>query len=186
VSDAASSLSSPPARDDRAYELRQWRPGDEATLLAIVSDTAIHRFTTMPHHKTQSGWSRWIADRQDDARAGTALFLAIDTREGPVGSVNLLRCDWSNRKAELGFWMAPEHRRRGIMTSALSDLSRWCFTDHGLLRLELLILPANEPSVGLAARVGYTNEGLLRSFRLYRGQRLDLQCFSLLPEDLAG
>lgn len=183
MSTAGSSLTSPPARPGRDYELREWRSGDEAFLRAIASDAAIHRFTTMPNLRSEPEWSGWIADRRQDAITGRALFLAIAAPDGPVGSVNLLRCDWPNHKAELGFWMAPAHRRRGIMSSALSDLSEWCFSEHGFLRLELLIVPDNEASLALAARAGYTNEGLLRSFRFYRGQRLDLYCFSLLPED---
>jgi RimJ/RimL family protein N-acetyltransferase len=152
-------------------------------LIASTQDALIQRFTTMPHFATEPEWSAWIDARREDALEGRALFLAVDTPSGPVGSVNIIRLDEADRKAELGFWLAPTHRGQGIMTIALAQMSRWCFEEYGFARLELLVLPENEASLRLARRVGYTCEGLLRSYRVYQGRRLDLLCLSLLSED---
>lgn len=152
-------------------------------MIASTQDASIQRFTTMPRFTTEPEWSAWIDARREDALEGRALFLAVETPSGPVGSVNIIRLEEANRKAELGFWLAPSHRGQGIMTIALGEMSRWCFDEYGFVRLELLVMPENEASLRLARRVGYTCEGLLRSYRVYQGRRLDLWCLSLLPED---
>lgn len=178
-----SRLTAPRGAHGAGQTLREWRPGDESALIASTQDTSIQRFTTMPRFTTEPEWSAWIDARREDALEGRALFLAVETPSGPVGSVNIIRLEEANRKAELGFWLAPSHRGQGIMTIALGEMSRWCFDEYGFVRLELLVMPENEASLRLARRVGYTCEGLLRSYRVYQGRRLDLWCLSLLPED---
>jgi ribosomal-protein-alanine N-acetyltransferase len=48
----------------------------------------------------------------------------------------------------------------------------------------VLANPENEASQRLAARAGFTREGVLRRYRRRRGRREDLVMFSLLAEDL--
>lgn len=168
---------------DSGLALREWRSGDERVLAGIAADASIKRFTTMPRFEAESDWTAWIEARRSDALAGRALFLAIETSAGPVGSINILRLSEGNRSAELGFWLAPAFRGQGIMTSALAQMSRWCFARYGFFRLELFVIPENEASLRLARRVGYACEGLLRSYRVFEGKRLDLWSLSLLAED---
>ena len=65
-------------------------------------------------------------------------------------------------------------------------LARWAIEGLGLERVELLANPANEASLRLAERAGFTREGLLRRYRTRHDKREDLIVFSLLPEDLAS
>jgi [ribosomal protein S5]-alanine N-acetyltransferase len=163
--------------------LRQWRSDDALVLRTMAQDPSIQKFTTIPRFTTGHEWSAWIAARSEDAVAGRALFLAVELGDEPVGSVNVIRLDAVHRKAELGYWLAAPHRGKGLMTTALAQMSRWCLEAYDLIRLELLVPPENEPSLRVAQRVGYTCEGLLRAFRFHEGQPLDLFCLSLLPED---
>jgi RimJ/RimL family protein N-acetyltransferase len=92
--------------------------------------------------------------------------------------------DWANMKGEIGYWMAPEARRRGIGARATRMLAEWGLTTLGLERLELLANPANEASQRLAERAGFTREGVLRKYRRRHGVREDLVMYSMLAEDL--
>lgn len=85
----------------------------------------------------------------------------------------------------IGYWCAPEARRRGITTSALRQLSRHALGMLGLERLELIADPDNHASQRVAERVGFRREGVLRSHREQPdGQRRDSILFSLLPGEL--
>jgi RimJ/RimL family protein N-acetyltransferase len=67
----------------------------------------------------------------------------------------------------------------------LSELmSRWAFADLGLERLELFTHLDNAASQRVALKAGFTREGVARSVRLMRGQRVDLVVFSLVRSDL--
>jgi RimJ/RimL family protein N-acetyltransferase len=89
-------------------------------------------------------------------------------------------------KGEIGYWMAPEARRRGIGARATRLLAEWAVSALGLERLELMANPDNEASQRLAERAGFTREGVLRKYRRRHGVREDLIMYSLLAEDLAG
>jgi len=53
----------------------------------------------------------------------------------------------------------------------------------GLIRLELWILPDNEPSFRAAERAGFQHEGLLRSRLPFGGEFRDVVSYSLLRSD---
>jgi RimJ/RimL family protein N-acetyltransferase len=54
------------------------------------------------------------------------------------------------------------------------------------MRIEVWIDPGNVASLKVAERVGFTREGLLRSFMAIEGRRRDMLTYSLLPGELSG
>ena len=60
---------------------------------------------------------------------------------------------------EVGFWMAPWARGRGIMTDAVRLVCRWGFADLGLGRIEWWANVGNDASRRVAEKVGFTMEG---------------------------
>jgi RimJ/RimL family protein N-acetyltransferase len=63
-------------------------------------------------------------------------------------------------------------------------MARWSFTRLEVERLELLTNVGNEASEGVARKCGFHREGVLRSARVIKGERVDLTLFSLLPGEL--
>jgi RimJ/RimL family protein N-acetyltransferase len=117
-------------------------------------------------------------------RRGDALPLAVtDAGDGSLlGSIELRM--QAEGRAELGYVIAAWARGRGVGTGALRLLARWAFEVRGLERLEVLVQPGNEASQALAARVGFTREGVLRAHSLVRGERKDMVMMSLLRGEL--
>ena len=67
--------------------------------------------------------------------------------------------------AELGCWLLAEHRGRGIMSTAVGAVLRLAFAAEalgglGLRRVEWRTRPDNPASLALAARLGFTHEGV--------------------------
>ena len=73
-------------------------------------------------------------------------------------------------------------RRRGVASRGLGLVADWGFSN-GIQRLFLVIHPENVASNRLAERMGFTREGVLRSYEPVKGQRPDLVSWSLLPAD---
>ena len=67
-----------------------------------------------------------------------------------------------HRRAEIGAWVAPRARRRGVGSAALTLALDWAFGDLGLERVEIMALPENEIVADIAGRFGFTREGVLR------------------------
>jgi RimJ/RimL family protein N-acetyltransferase len=84
---------------------------------------------------------------------------------------------------EIGYWVAPWARRRGVASAALTLLSGWAIGHLGMERLQLKADVRNHASQGVALRAGYRREGVLRSYVTIKDERRDMVMFSLLPGD---
>ena len=139
----------------------------------------------MPPNYTERHAREFISGTAADLASGRELALAIvDGDDRLLGALGMSNFDWVDLKAEIGYWMAAEARRRGIGARATRMLAEWALTTLGLERVELLAHPENEASQRLAERAGFTREGTLRRYRRRHGVREDLVMFSLLAEDL--
>jgi RimJ/RimL family protein N-acetyltransferase len=178
-------LPSPPLSDGE-ITLRAWERRDVSAVTAACQDPEIPRWTVVPANYTERHARDFIGSTRADRIAGRELAMAIvDTDDRVLGAMGMSNFDWPGLRAEIGYWMAPEARRRGVGAQATRMLAEWAISTLGLERLELLAHPGNVASQRLAERAGFTREGTLRKYRRRHGVREDLVMFSLLPEDLA-
>jgi hypothetical protein len=84
---------------------------------------------------------------------------------------------------ELGYWLGPWARGRGVATRAVKLLARWSFEQLGLERLALHTSSDNLASQAVAGRAGFTREGVLRSWEERHGERADIVVFSQISRD---
>ena len=177
-------LPDPPLTDGE-IRLRPWEGRDAPAVTAACRDPEIPRWTVVPRNYTERHARDFISCTAGDLLAGRELALAIvDADDRVLGALGMSNFDWTDMKAEIGYWMAPEARRRGIGARAARLLAEWAVTSLGIERLELMAHPANEASQRLAERAGFTREGVLRKYRRRHGVREDLVMFALLAEDL--
>jgi RimJ/RimL family protein N-acetyltransferase len=126
----------------------------------------------------------WIGVRLPDLmEAGEAIVFGLATAGLPLaGSVMLIDTDWTERRAEVGFWLVPEARGTGIAWRAVDTLCEWAFS-LGLERLTALCLPDNVAAHVTVERAAFEREGVLRGFESDgNGGRNDMVCFGRLPQ----
>jgi RimJ/RimL family protein N-acetyltransferase len=131
---------------------------------------------------TENGVRRFIA-RQPGLRArGEFLGLAVtDTTRRPfLGHVMLHTVAWRHRRAEVGYWLVPGARGRGVGRTAVGLLVEWAFESLGLERLEITTRPDNGPARALAASLGFVEEGTMVGRNLERGLRVDVMILARL------
>jgi RimJ/RimL family protein N-acetyltransferase len=149
----------------------------------LVGDPEVLRFTRVPDHPGPDFPREWIARYEDGLRAGTrAGFAAVDDDGGFLGLALAVDIDREDREAELGYIVPTAARGRGVATAMLTELTEWAFAQ-GILRATLVITVENAASERVAARCGYTREGVLRSVHLKDGRRTDAALWSRLPGD---
>lgn len=169
-----------PPLDDGVVTLRAWQDGDAGAIAQIFQDPDAIRWTRAPCPYHERDAFEWLASLPTQLRRGDALPLAVtSSSHGKLLASIDLRIRGEGR-GEFGYVVAAWARRRGVATRALRLYSRWAFEKLGLMRLELLVQPDNEPSLALAEKAGFTREGLLRSHSLIRGERKDMVMMSLL------
>jgi RimJ/RimL family protein N-acetyltransferase len=136
-----------------------------------------------PDESTALAWTTEHAELW--ARGEGRHFAVADfDRSEMIGGVNFHNIRADHRRAEIGFWLAPGARGRGIGSAAVAAACRWAFGHFGLVRIEMTTLPDNEAALGLARKVGFQREGLLRNRNFERGDQVDIVMLSLLAGEL--
>jgi RimJ/RimL family protein N-acetyltransferase len=177
-----------PALGDALISLRAPEPLDVAAIAAACRDPLVQRFTRVPRDYDEVDARAFVASAGSRRRSGEALELAIvpGAHERLVGVIGLTVDIHDPARAEVGYWVSPEARGRGIATRALTLLSRWALTEAGFARLDLQASVANGASLRVAERCGYVREGILRRAWPGAGGREDMVLLSMLAGDLNG
>ena len=168
-------------RDD--LELRSVAPADAVALDALITADRgrLGRFMPWAAGQTIQGTREFIAAalEQEAGKNGFQAVLVVD--EGALaGTVGFHRIDRANLTTSIGYWLAAPYEGRGLMTAAVEALLTHAFEVWGLHRVELRIAPANQRSRALAARLGFTEEGVMRGAERFGDEHRDLIMHSLL------
>ena len=171
---------------DGVVRLRLMGDADLPAIVAAVQDPEIPRYTTVPDTYGEEEARHWQRMATTGVAAGTdlpTLIVAADD-DRLLGAVGVHGLDPATGRCSAGYWVAAPARGRGVASRALALLCRYAFEQLEVKRIELWIDPENAPSLGVARRVGFSREGLLRSFMPIKGRRRDMLMYSLLPGEL--
>ena len=131
---------------------------------------------------TEVSVRRFIA-RQPRLRArGEFLGMAVTDATGRpfLGHVMLHTLDHKNRRGEIGYWLVPAARGRGLGRIAVSLLVDWAFERLALHRIEITTTTDNAAARALAASLGFQEEGVMRGRNYERGRYVDVVLLSRL------
>jgi ribosomal-protein-alanine N-acetyltransferase len=116
-----------------------------------------------------------------DADARWHGMWAIETRAGRfAGAINYHAHNEQHRRLSVGWIVVPSFWRQGIMTEAAPPMIAHCFTHLNAHRIEARIEPENLSSRRLAAKLRFTEEGLLRDWLCVAGEFRSIVMHSLL------
>jgi RimJ/RimL family protein N-acetyltransferase len=108
-------------------------------------------------------------------------LLIEDAETGQIlGGVTIHQINWELGQGEIGYWLFPHARGRGVATRAARFLAEHAF-ELGLHRVEARVFTGNPESERVLERAGFKREGVLRSLPKRRGGRGDMALYSLLP-----
>jgi RimJ/RimL family protein N-acetyltransferase len=158
------------------------------TLIAYQDDPELHLRMGEEHPPSGAELGSWAESEAAERAAGLRAALTVLEPGSDVcqGQVYIQHLDWDHRRAEIGMWLAPAARGRGLASEALRLVGAWLLGPGGLQRLQILTEPDNEPMLRAARAAGFVREGVLRGYLRERGARVDVAILSLLPGDLRG
>ncbi|MCX5200853.1 GNAT family N-acetyltransferase [Streptomyces sp. NBC_00237] len=167
-------------------ELRPFATVDTDEVFHAVQDPEIQRWVTLPSPYGRQDAVYFVERVSGQGlREGTGFHFAVRPRGGGplIGAVGI-GVQQAPGTWELGFWTAPEHRRRGYLLEAADAVIRWAVATLPVDRIFWRALVGNEPSRALALKLGFTMEGVQRAATLHHGIARDSWSGSLLPSDL--
>jgi len=147
-------------------QLRLFTDDDVEPLLAAFADPEIARWNPGPTDR--SGALAFVAGRNDWS-GGDHVSWAIDVDDRLGGSVSLHHLSPAQSHCEVGYWVAPWARRRGVATGALRLATSYAFSTLAMVRVFLYHSVDNPASCGVAGSAGFAYEGTLRQSYRYGG-----------------
>ena len=130
----------------------------------------------------RAGLAASIEELPSMAEVGRLLALAaVDAATGEVvGGATLHHLDAERKIVEIGYFVLPHARGRGIAKTIARMLAEHAFT-LGIERVAAYVNVGNVASERVVERVGFTREGVVRSMPKPDGRRVDKTLYSLLP-----
>jgi ribosomal-protein-serine acetyltransferase len=170
-------------RVDDSVVLRQIAESDAEVLMALIdlNRSSLREwlpwvdFTTDIRHVV-----RFIGRSIAQAAEDNGLTFGIVCDGVLAGVLGQHHVDSLNRKTELGYWLDPEHRGRGIVTRSTARLTDYAFTDQDCNRVVLHCAAGNVKSRAVAERLGFVQEGILREAEWLNEHYVDLVVYSML------
>lgn len=125
--------------------------------------------------------------RKTDAEVESGITLPMmieaDGRViGVVTAANTVR--GALYSTTVGYWIVSEYADRGIASLAVAAFIDLLILKLGIHRVEINIRPENEPSLGIAQKLGLTHEGYRPRYMAIAGQWADHLAFSIDRESL--
>jgi len=162
------------------------RPVQESELADLVR---IHTDPTWPGEYQWFGFRvakareierRWAEDGLIGAADGT---LSVELEDGSFAGVVNWRPAGETGNLEIGIWVHPEHRGRGVGTEAQRQLVNYLFATKPVHRLQAGTEIDNVAEQRALERVGFQREGVARGYGFRDGQWRDGVFYGLLRND---
>ncbi|KAF2272448.1 acyl-CoA N-acyltransferase [Westerdykella ornata] len=177
--------------------LRPMHPLDAPSMAIACAPASITEYMSLAfaHPYTLAHAERWIEMNLRDKLPNYVFTIPEEgVAEDIIGGIGLKRgSDVHAHTAELGYWLAEPHWRKGYMTDVLASFIAWVFdcdspaaqeekrrtNAEGISRLCAMVFSGNEASMNVLRKCGFVQEGVLRGHVWKKGRVMDLHVFGL-------
>lgn len=125
----------------------------------------------------------YIQFSQSGEKAGTLLNLAIIWKGEIVGISGFNKIDRTNRIAYIGYWLGRDFQGNGIMTQAAKALTTYAFNELQSNKVEIRAAVGNKKSRSIPERLGFVQEGILRSNEWLYDHFVDHVVYGMLADE---
>ncbi len=157
---------------------------DVDAIFEACQDAAIQRYTTVPSPYQRSDAEGFVPFARTRWTEGVEATWAIRDGDTLAGMIGIHRLSLGGT-GEIGYWMAPGSRGRGLLAEAARATVDWGFDLEGpaLQRIEWRAVVGNVGSARVARALGFRFEGTLRGALSNSFGRDDAWIAGLLPGD---
>lgn len=126
----------------------------------------------------------WFADLEKNK---TGIWWAVCSAEDGsfLGAGGLNEMSTIHGKAEIGFWLLPQHWGRGYMTEAMPLILDHSFSSIGLHRIEGFVESNNVNCKKAMNKLNFKHEGCMRDCEVKGGKYISIDIYSMLRDEYA-
>ncbi|MBD2110973.1 MULTISPECIES: GNAT family N-acetyltransferase [Cyanophyceae] len=161
--------------------LRQATEADTDAIFSLFSDSRVTRFHNLDVF-TQLDEAKAVIERRRvgfETDRGIRWAIALKPNNSLIGSCGFT-WDRALNRAEVGYELASQYWRQGIMTEGLSAILTYGFEVEGLDNIVAEVMLENIASQQLLKKLGFQSQGVLKNHGFWKGRHHDLEQFLLL------
>ncbi|QOR64777.1 GNAT family N-acetyltransferase [Cytobacillus suaedae] len=100
-----------------------------------------------------------------------------------IGVASFNSIDWSNKTAQIGYWLGHEYQGNGIMTKVTKALTEYAFNELRINKVEIRVATQNVKSRSIPEKLGFKNEGCIRHAEWLYDHYVDHYVYGMLAEE---
>ena len=169
--------------------LRRIHPSDSSALFKVLADQEVTEFYDDDALVDISQASDQIEAWENGFKNKGCIRWGITRKNEDylIGSCGFYGFHSWYRRASIGYELARNYWRQGIMTEALSAIIDFGFDKMELNRIEAVVMPENNASIKMLEKLGFHKEGLLEEYEMWgRKGFVDLCMFAMLRKSWAA
>ncbi len=172
----------------KKFRLRAWRTEDAESLAQAANNPEIARNlrNVFPNPYTLDN-AIWYINDSIANEGKKQISYAIEIEGRAVGSIGIfVKDDVYEKSAELGYWLAEDYWRKGVMTKAVQMICKEAFASFDIVRIFAEPFADNAGSRGVLEKAGFTYEGTMRN-GIYKNGEIHSYCmYSILREEFTA
>jgi ribosomal-protein-alanine N-acetyltransferase len=164
--------------------LDRFTSDDQGFVFTALSHPEVIRHYGVEYHTLEATREQMEYFEKLYAQKTGIWWKIVDKERGePLGGIGMNNYQKAHNRAEIGYWLLPEHWGKGIISEALDAMVPYLFGEWGLHRIEAVVEAGNSNSSRVLERAGFVYEGTLRDCEQKKGKYISLMMFSLLATD---
>lgn len=165
--------------------LRWPRPGDAEQLFRLASDPEMARYLSWAPYSELAQAQRFLDGMAEDRESGRELGFLVRRGETILGVTSFTDPRPRDRSVTIGTWLGRSHWGTGVNSELKALMAALAFGPMGVERLSVYAAESNARSRAALAKVGFTEEGVLRRFNLHGEEWFDCVIGSILRDEHA-
>lgn len=168
-----------------SYLVRKFELEDIALVKEASKDDLIPLITSIPSLYSDDEGVSYIQRQlaRYDYGEGFSFAIAEAIENRAIGSIYVGLKNFDEGRVSIGYWLVKSARGKGAVSECLKAVVEWARNELRAPRLELYVEPWNIASIKTAKSLGFSEEGLMRSWQKVGDVRKDMIMFSLIRDD---
>jgi RimJ/RimL family protein N-acetyltransferase len=174
-----------PVLEADGLRLRPWGEQDVPRIVEACRDPRTQQWLgRMPDPYAEVDARVWLEHLAERRATGGGVAWAVTDRDGDAALASVALFDLeAEQELEVGYWVHPDARGRGVMTRAVGRAVEYAFVDLGVRRVRAAAAVGNDASHHVLLSNGLLPWGTERMGAEVRGGRADLVWYDLLVEE---
>jgi len=171
-----------PALHTARLKLRPIIDTDAPEIFAMRGSPEVMKYADRAPASSLAEVEEWITNMDKLQQKSEAIMwgITLHNTDTLIGTIGFWHMQPEHYRAEIAYMMIPAYQGKGLMTEAITEVTRYAFDKIKLHSIEANVNPANQASIAVLQKTNFVREGYFKESFYYKGKFLDSAIYSLI------